>query len=472
MARVFRQQYTQRTPDGERVTRQSAKWYVEYRDAQGIRRRVPGYTDKAATQQLASELERQAAREQSGLVDRYAAPRKRPLSEHIADYEASLRGRGLSERHVATLIPRIRKVLAGCRFNYWPDMSASKVQAYIAELRRGGLSIQSTNFYLQAVKQLCRWCVQDGRAPDSPLVHLSGDNVRTDRRHDRRALDAAELRRLLESARTGPTRFGMTGPARAMLYQLAAESGLRAGELRSLAWDSFDLSDDPPTVTVRAAYSKHRRDDTLPLKASTAQMLARWRDESGPVDREHPVFAMPDKTARMIRADLADADIEYRDADGRVCDFHALRHSFVSALARGGVHPKIAQQLARHSTITLTMDRYSHTIVGELAAGLQALPDLSPRPNAERLRATGTADRLPNCLPLSLPKKHSSRGWPRATECSETEQAPSHGRGVKFDSVGTSDSDMRFDASTCKLRRAGFEPATFGSVDRCSIQLS
>ncbi len=80
-------------------------------------------------------------------------------------------------------------------------------------------------------------------------------------------------------------------------------------------------------------------------------------------------------------------------ADGRVCDFHALRHSFVSALARGGVHPKVAQQLARYSTITLTMDRYSHTVVGELAAGLQALPDLSPRPDAERLRAAGIADR-------------------------------------------------------------------------------
>jgi len=53
MARVFRQQYTQQTPGGERATRQSAKWYVEYRDAQGVRHRVPGYTDKSATQQLA-----------------------------------------------------------------------------------------------------------------------------------------------------------------------------------------------------------------------------------------------------------------------------------------------------------------------------------------------------------------------------------------------------------------------------------
>jgi hypothetical protein len=37
-------------------------------------------------------------------------------------------------------------------------------------------------------------------------------------------------------------------------------------------------------------------------------------------------------------------------------DLYALRHTFISNLAAGGVHPKTAQGLARHSTITLTMD--------------------------------------------------------------------------------------------------------------------
>jgi len=60
-----------------------------------------------------------------------------------------------------------------------------------------------------------------------------------------------------------------------------------------------------------------------------------------------------------------------------VADFHSLRHTFISNLARGGVHPKVAQSLARHSTITLTMDRYSHTLVGEHADALAVLPDLS-----------------------------------------------------------------------------------------------
>jgi len=74
--------------------------------------------------------------------------------------------------------------------------------------------------------------VRDGRASESPVAHLDGLNVRTDRRHDRRALTADEVRRLLTAAAAaGPVLFGMAGPARAILYRVAVETGLRAGEL-------------------------------------------------------------------------------------------------------------------------------------------------------------------------------------------------------------------------------------------------
>lgn len=51
-----------------------------------------------------------------------------------------------------------------------------------------------------------------------------------------------------------------------------------------------------------------------------------------------------------------------------------MRHQFISNLVRGGAHPKEAQTLARHSTITLTMDHYTHLQVGDLTAALERLP--------------------------------------------------------------------------------------------------
>ena len=82
----------------------------------------------------------------------------------------------------------------------------------------------------------------------------------------------------------------------------------------------------------------------------------------------------------------------YKDERGRYFDFHALRGQFVSNLARAGVHPKVAQQLARHSTINLTMGSYTHLDTADLAGALQALPltrqqlvtQLAPRPNQKR----------------------------------------------------------------------------------------
>ena len=66
------------------------------------------------------------------------------------------------------------------------------------------------------------------------------------------------------------------------------------------------------------------------------------------------------------------------NANGEVADFHAPRHTFITLLASSGVHPKVAQVLARHSTITLTMDRCSHARLVDLNTAVENLPSLAP----------------------------------------------------------------------------------------------
>ena len=79
------------------------------------------------------------------------------------------------------------------------------------------------------------------------------------------------------------------------------------------------------------------------------------------------------------------------NASGEVADFHALRHTFITILASWGVHPKVAEQLAQHSIITLTMDRYSHTRLVDLNAAVKKVPSLA-RP--EHLMVDAAADTL------------------------------------------------------------------------------
>ena len=71
----------------------------------------------------------------------------------------------------------------------------------------------------------------------------------------------------------------------------------------------------------------------------------------------------------------------YQDGDGHVFDFHAFQHQFISKPATARAHPEVAQQLARHSTIMLTMDRYAHVPSPEVIGALGNLLGLpgSPR---------------------------------------------------------------------------------------------
>ncbi len=102
----------------------------------------------------------------------------------------------------------------------------------------------------------------------------------------------------------------------------------------------------------------------------------------------------------MLRDDLADATIVYIDAAGLFADFHSLRHSFVSMLAGGNVSPAMAQRLARHSDINLTMSRYTHTVSTDEATALSALPQfrrlrIRPRQTARNFGRPGRMERPP-----------------------------------------------------------------------------
>ncbi len=274
MASLIRRKYKAKNKDGKTVQKQSPYWYIDYKAIDGTRKRIKAFKDKAATAQLAAKLEREAELAQAGIVDKYKIHRKTPLVKHLEDFKASLINKGTTLKQARLVYNRAKAVIDSGKFVYMSDVSASKTQRYLAERRRDGLSIRSSNFYLQAIKQFCHWLVADNRTNENPLAYLQGQNPNTDIRHPRRALTTDELNRLLETTTKGPKHHCMTGKERVMLYTLAVSTGFRANELASLTWQSFNLSDPKPSVTVLAAYSKHRRDDVQPLRLDVANRLA------------------------------------------------------------------------------------------------------------------------------------------------------------------------------------------------------
>src|SRR5688572_30818614 len=78
---------------GKTINKKSRKWYVEYRDANGRTRRKVGFTDKAATQELALKLERRARLEANGLHDRFDEHLISPIADHLNDFEKHLQAK-------------------------------------------------------------------------------------------------------------------------------------------------------------------------------------------------------------------------------------------------------------------------------------------------------------------------------------------------------------------------------------------
>ena len=201
----------------------------------------------------------------------------------------------------------------------------------------------------------------------------------------------------------------MNGHTRRLLYQLAIQTGLRSGELRSLIRSSLMLDADRPYVLLEARQTKHRKAARQYIRPELAAHVARSMPAA-------TIFPMPrrENVAKMIRADLGaardawitDAGIDAgervtresgeflraEDRDGRILDFHALRHTCGAWAAIGGASPKAIQTLMRHSTIELSLGQYGHLLPDEAAETVARMPSVEPI----ALRLTGTATATAN----------------------------------------------------------------------------
>ena len=136
------------------------------------------------------------------------------LLAHVDDWKAALLAKGNTEKHANLSATRVRRIVNGCKLVTLGDVSASRVQTFLAGLREDrkddagkihrGSSAASFNYHLRDCRSFFRWMIRDGRATVNPLEHLQGVNVKTDRRHDRRALSHDELRELLDATAQAP----------------------------------------------------------------------------------------------------------------------------------------------------------------------------------------------------------------------------------------------------------------------------
>ena len=247
-----------------------------------------------------------------------------------------------------------------------------KLQSLLKTDVKARAAFRQRNHYVQAMEQFCTWMVPK-RMLTNPLAGIERLNTEVDIRHARRALTPEQFDALVTSARESGTHIQCySGEERARIYTISYLTGLRRKEIASLTPESFNLDAAPPTVTVAAACSKHRRTDVLPLHAEFVPILRSWLAGADPDEPLFPKLAKR-RTWLMVKKDLERVGIPYETKEG-IADFHAAgRHTHITQLLKNGASLVEAKELARHSDVKMTM-KYTHIGIDDQHRAVQHLP--------------------------------------------------------------------------------------------------
>ncbi len=457
------------------------RWTISWFDHEGNRReKASGTTDKRLAERIAGAWGNREIEREQGLVDpvaeRLSAERARPLTEHFADYREHLESLKRDDRHVAGTLRYLERAAKSLGWTSLASIDAHDLTTHLSERseeRRTGT--RTFNAAATAWRAFGRWCVRSNRLAANPLAGIGGLSMEGDRRRIRRDISTDELARIIDAATRSPSvtvekaikkngerrrvKVRMNYPERAWAYRIAAGTGFRAAEVASLTRESFDLDADTPSVTVAAAFSKRKRQDTQPIREDLADLLRPWLASKAPGARVCPLpdgkaglllqadmdaaraawideARTPDERAKRIKEDY----LRHTDKADRRVDFHALRVHFISRVVEAGANVKEAMELARHSDPKLTMKTYAKVSLHNLSRVLDGMPGANVRPDREpqSQQATGTdnfAPSMANDPPQKCPQSAHDEGKLGAASRDDhtpTGAAPSGHKGLKL----------------------------------------
>ena len=324
-----------------------------------------GTSDKQVAEKNRMGLLRQREHERAGFIPEKAArdAAQRSLAEHLNEFLGDMLRLGKSGKYLANLKHRCGTLIADCRWALPKDATADSFQRWRQEHQ--DLSPKTVNDYLEAARCLFNWMQKNDRVGSNPLARVEKVQTLGRETRERRAFSDEEMRRLLDIA----------GDYKAV-YLMAVHTGLRRSEIAALKWSDLVLDAVTPFVQVRASTTKNGKPAAMRLHPEVAAALGLLKGKTG--NGEEAVFKRVPRIERFKR-DLKRAGIIYQDAKGHFADFHSLRKTFGTNLAKAGVPSRIAMALMRHSDRRLTDKIYTdENLLGTWSA-FDSLPNYGER---------------------------------------------------------------------------------------------
>lgn len=237
--------------------------------------------------------------------------------------------------------------------------------------KEGGLSTRMVRYFHAIIRQALEQAVREGLLPRNVADATSPPALR---KQQMQPLTEDELLKFFEVAKDD-----RLFPA----FVLAATTGLRRGELCGLKWDSIDLDEGVlvvrrqlltlkggPSFEDSAKSKRGRRRITLTDDAVRELKALRKRQAKEQLllgeayEKNNLVFCHADGTSLSPPQVTRRFQQLLERAGLPKVRLHDLRHTHASLLLAQGVHPKVVQERLGHSSITMTLDLYSHLTPG------------------------------------------------------------------------------------------------------------
>ena len=140
------------TPGAKRIREKSKTWRGKFTGGDGKSQTITLSDDRSTAESMLADCVKRARREQAGDADPFEASRKTPLAVHVADFRQHLESKANTPGHVKQSCSRIQAVFDGCYFKKLIDLNAGRSAHWLAERRKSGLSVASSNHHLVALK--------------------------------------------------------------------------------------------------------------------------------------------------------------------------------------------------------------------------------------------------------------------------------------------------------------------------------
>ncbi len=321
-------------------------------------------SDKRVAQQALEKIVQQKQLEAAGLApsENQKNAAQMTIQEHLKNYLVDVTTRGREPKYLETLRYTIQKVVKGCDWKVMADVTADSFITWRANQQKAPKTLKE---YLVATSGLFNWMERQERIDKNPLRRVQRVQTAGKQTFIRRAFTDDEMQRLLAIA----------GP-RKIVYLMAVYTGLRRGELGKLVASDIHLDVAQPFMTVRASITKNHCQANIPLHPDLHKDLStivRERPSPGKL-LDHLIPSM-----YQFRRDLVAAKIDFVNADGKRADFHSLRYTLATNMARAGINPRLAMEVMRHHDIKLTTKTYTDAGLLPVADAVLTLPSLESR---------------------------------------------------------------------------------------------